>query len=118
MKFSSPTKYKQNEHIDVLAMPKPQYHGKDFFQRADFRGLLLADYQQALGDKAFECVQSLNKDTVSKFGQLKSFKDSLNQKKKLENFYKTVQKPPVNIKSALIEIKEAPVNLNDIRRST
>jgi len=44
MKFNSPKNYKKNEHIDVLAMPKPEYHGKDFFQRADFRGLLLADY--------------------------------------------------------------------------
>lgn len=44
MKFNSPKNYKKNEHIDVLAMPKTQYHGKDFFQRADFRGLLLADY--------------------------------------------------------------------------
>lgn len=29
---------------NVLAIPKPQYQGKDFFQRQEFRGLLLADH--------------------------------------------------------------------------
>jgi len=38
-------------------MSKPEYQGKDFFQRSDFRGLLLADYQEAIGEKAFDCVE-------------------------------------------------------------
>jgi len=34
-------------------MAKPDYQGKDFFQRSEFRGLLLADYQEAIGEQAF-----------------------------------------------------------------
>ena len=36
---SSPT-----SHISVLATPRPAYRGRDFFQRPDFRGLLIADH--------------------------------------------------------------------------
>ena len=70
-------------------MAKPDYHGKDFFQRKEFRGLLLADYQEAIGEKAFACVDQLNTDTVSKFSQLQSFRDAISKKKVQEKFYKT-----------------------------
>ena len=56
LKFNPPKKYESNMHQDVLSMAKPDYHGKDFFQRKEFRGLLLADYQEAIGEKAFACV--------------------------------------------------------------
>ena len=69
-------------------MAKPEYHGKDFFQRKEFRGLLLADYQEAIGEKAFACVDSLNTNTVSQFANLKSFRDSLGKKKLQDRFYK------------------------------
>ena len=65
--YAEPKKYKRSERIDVLAMPKPQYHGKDFFQRQEFRGLFLADHQEAIGERAFKCVDTLNQETVSKF---------------------------------------------------
>lgn len=70
-------------------MSKPEYQGKDFFQRSDFRGLLLADYQEAIGEKAFDCVEQLNQNTVSKFSTLKSFRESLSRKKTLDRFYKS-----------------------------
>lgn len=54
--FSSPKVYKTSPRTEILAMPKNQYHGKDFFQRQEFRGLFLADHQEALGNKAFQCV--------------------------------------------------------------
>ena len=41
----------------MLAKPKPEFHGRDFFHRSEFRGLLLADHQEAIGDKAIECVE-------------------------------------------------------------
>lgn len=69
-------------------MAKPEYHGKDFFQRKEFRGLLLADYQEAIGEKAFACVDNLNTNTVSQFANLKSFRDSLGKKKLQDRFYK------------------------------
>ena len=69
-------------------MSKPEYHGKDFFQRKEFRGLLLADYQEAIGEKAFECVDQLNTNTVSQFSHLRSFRESLGKKKVQEKFYK------------------------------
>ena len=65
LKFCQPKVYESNMHQDVLAMAKSEYHGKDFFQRKEFRGLLLADYQEAIGEKAFACVDQLNTNTVS-----------------------------------------------------
>ena len=72
----------------MLALSKQDYHGKDFFQRSEFRGLLLADYQEAIGEKAFQCVDSLNTNTVSQFSELKSFKEALSKRKLLDKFYK------------------------------
>jgi hypothetical protein len=48
----------------------------------------LADYQEAIGEKAFQCVDSLNTDTVSQFSNLKSFKEALSKRKLLDKFYK------------------------------
>lgn len=59
-KFITRPKYVHSQHQDILCMSKPEYQGKDFFQRSDFRGLLLADYQEAIGEKAFDCVEQLN----------------------------------------------------------
>ena len=78
-------------HTDVLSMAKAEYHGKDFFQRKEFRGLLLADYQEAIGDKAFACVDQLNTNTVSQFSNLRSFRDSNCRQKLQEGFYKGEQ---------------------------
>jgi hypothetical protein len=75
--FSTPKEYKSSNRTEILAMPKNQYHGKDFFQRAEFRGLFLADHQEALGQKAFNYVDQLNSSTVSKFNNISSFKDSI-----------------------------------------
>ena len=69
-------------------MAKPEYHGKDFFQRKEFRGLLLADYQEAIGEKAFACVDQLNTNTVSQFSNLSSFREAIGKKKLLEKFYR------------------------------
>ena len=80
LKFSSPVRYRSTLRQQVLAMPKITYQGKDFFQRPDFRGLYLADFQDKLGDKAFEKIEQLNSNTVRNFGNLKSFKDAITQK--------------------------------------
>lgn len=74
---------------DILAIPKQEYQGQDFFQRQDFRGMLLADHQEAVGDKAIQCVEQINETTVSKFQQLKSFKESISTQKTIQNFLKT-----------------------------
>lgn len=57
--------YSTSERIEVLSKPKTQYHGKDFFNRQDFRGLFLADHQEAIGEAAFKCVDKINHDTVT-----------------------------------------------------
>ena len=88
LKFSKMKHYPSNVHQDMLAISKQDYHGKDFFQRKEFRGLLLADYQEAIGEKAFQCVDQLNTNTVSQFSTLRSFKESLSKRKILEKFYK------------------------------
>ena len=73
-------------------MPRPTYHGKDFFQRPQFRGLLLADHQEALGERAFRCVDSLNADTVSKFNEIESFRQEISIKREQQSYYKEVTK--------------------------
>lgn len=42
--YAQPKSYTSSNRIEILAMPKHQYHGKDFFQRQEFRGLFLADH--------------------------------------------------------------------------
>lgn len=79
MKFKHPNTYESNEHINILAMPKTEYQGDDFFKRSEFRGLLLADYQNAIGPKAMDFVQQLNSGTVSQFSYIPTFKDGLMQ---------------------------------------
>lgn len=81
MKTISSKNYTFSERLKVLSMPKQQYHGKDFFQRPEFRGLLLADHQEAIGERAFKCVDSLNQETVSKFNEIDSFKKQISQKR-------------------------------------
>ena len=46
-------------------MPKPEFHSRDFFLNKDFRGLFLADHQEAIGDEAFQCVDELNRTVLS-----------------------------------------------------
>jgi hypothetical protein len=41
-------------------MNKPEYQSRDFFNKSEFRGLFLADHQEAIGDKALKCVEELN----------------------------------------------------------
>lgn len=65
-KFISPKGPKmENQRDFILALPKPEYQGKDFFWRSEFRGLILADYQEAVGSRAFTCVEEINKSTVN-----------------------------------------------------
>ena len=56
---------------------------------SDFRGLFLADHQEAIGENAFKCVEDLNKTTLSKFKQLTTFNEAIQQKKAMLTFYKT-----------------------------
>lgn len=55
----------------------------------------MADHQEAIGEKAFKCVDSLNRETVSQFNSISTFKDSISQKKALAKYYKenTTVKP-------------------------
>ena len=96
--FCSPKQYKTSERTEILAMPKGQYHGKCFFERQEFRDLFLADHQEALGKKAYKCVDQLNNTTVTHFNDVASFKDSINAKSTQEEFYKanTKVKPFIN----------------------
>lgn len=75
--FSEPRKYKVSERTEMLAKPKNEYLGKDFFQHKDFRGLFLADHQEALGPKAFKCVDELNTQTVRKLSEVPSFRETI-----------------------------------------
>lgn len=84
----SPKKYKVSERIEILSKPKTDYLGKDFFQHKDFRGLFLADHQEALGAKLFKCVDQLNTQTVRKFSEVPSFKEAIEQRKQVEEYYR------------------------------
>jgi len=70
-------------------MPKTEYQGKDFFERSDFRGLLLADYQEALGQPAQDLVEELNGSSLEQFARLDSFQQSIQTKSTLKSFYKS-----------------------------
>ena len=86
---STPKVYKTKERTKILAMPKQkEHHGQDFFQHNEFRGLFLADHQEALGHKATKYVNAINTNTVSKFNEVGSYVDSMNKRKTQENFYK------------------------------
>ena len=57
----------------MLAIAKPEYRGRDFFQRPEFRGMIISDFQNAIGDRAKQSVDLLNKTSVSKFPTLKTY---------------------------------------------
>lgn len=65
-----------SKHNDVLAMPKRKFRGFDFFQKPEFRGLLLPDYQLAIGEKAWDSVDLLNKTAERNFPTLKTYQES------------------------------------------
>ena len=95
---NSPKKYRISERTELLAKPKSQFHGKDFFERQEFRGLFLADHQEIIKDKAKACVEDLNRTTVSNFSKVDSFKNSMSVRKTQSNFYKkdTKLSPAIN----------------------
>mgnify|MGYP007026492938 CR=1 FL=1 len=57
-------------------MNRPEYRNGDLFENSDFRGMFIADHQEAIGEKANVCVDELNNSTVSKFKGILSFLDS------------------------------------------
>lgn len=71
-----------------MASPKAAYYARDFFQRSEFRGLLLADYQEAIGDSAFEYVNKLNHETVHEFSKIESFCAAMAHNRKIKSYYK------------------------------
>lgn len=79
--YNTVKSYQTSERTRILSMPKSEYQGKDFFQRKEFRGLFLADHQEALGKKAFKCVDDLNHSTVNKFNSINSFRENISNKK-------------------------------------
>jgi hypothetical protein len=114
--FSTPKIYKTSNRTEILAIPKQTYHGKDFFHRQEFRGLFLADHQEALGQKAFEAVDQLNTSTVSKFNNISSFKESISSRKTQDNFYKSnTSMKPFMQKSYKNNSPKTASNKRDIR---
>lgn len=69
-------------------MPKPEYHSRDFFLNKDFRGLFLADHQEAIGEEAFQCVDELNRTVLTQFKTLKGFNEALQKRRDIQKFYK------------------------------
>jgi hypothetical protein len=53
-----------SDHLEALAKPRPPFHSRDFFMNKDFRGLFLADHQEAIGEKAFKYVEELNRTVL------------------------------------------------------
>ena len=58
--------------------------------RPEFRGLIMADYQNSIGPKAQESVDLLNQTTVAKFPQLQSFSETISAKRKVDHFYRSI----------------------------
>lgn len=78
-----------SERLEMLAKPRPLYHGTDFFHRPDFRGLFLADNQEAIGAVAYKCVDKINQETISLFNSIKAFKDDISLKNEVTSYYRT-----------------------------
>ena len=77
-------------HTQILATSKPDFFGKDFFARPEFRGLINADYQTSIGAKAQHSVDLLNQTTVSKFPTLQFFNESVATKRRVDHFYRNI----------------------------
>ena len=102
LKFSEGSKMLPvSDHIEALSKPRPPFHSRDFFMNKDFRGLFLADHQEAIGDKAFECVDELNKTVLTKFKGLPGFNDALQKRKEISTFYKEDLIPRIKAEKAL-----------------
>lgn len=86
--FNPVNTYSTSERLNILSMPKTTYNGKDFFQKKEFRGLLLADHQEALGKKAFECIDELNVSTGKSFNSLSTFREETLARSTQQSFYK------------------------------
>lgn len=87
LKFAEPRQYPASTHLDVLASPKPAFHPRDFFLTRDFRGLFLADNQEAIGERAFACVDDLNRTVLTQFKGLHGFNEAIQQRKQAKRFY-------------------------------
>ena len=86
--------------MDKLSQPKPAFHSRDFFLNKDFRGLFLADHQEAGGEKAFKRVDELNKTVLTKFKGLKDFNEDLAKRKELSTYYKEELIPRIKMEKA------------------
>ena len=86
--------------MDKLSQPKPPFHSRDFFLNKDFRGLFLADHQEAVGEKAFKRVDELNKTVLTKFKGLKDFNEDLAKRKELSTYYKEDLIPRIKMEKA------------------
>ena len=66
----------------------------------DFRGLFLADHQEAIGEKAFQCVDELNRTVLTKFKGLSGFNDAISRRKEISTFYKEELIPQIKAEKA------------------
>jgi hypothetical protein len=69
--------------------------------KKDFRGLFLADHKEAIGDKAFQCVDELNRTVLTKFKALQGFNNALSKRKKISTFYKMDLIPRIQAEKAM-----------------
>lgn len=66
----------------------------------DFRGLFLADHQEAIGERAFQCVDELNRTVLTKFKNLQGFNEALSKRKEISTFYKEELIPKIKAEKA------------------
>jgi hypothetical protein len=57
MRVARPLGYdRSNERINEIAKDKKEYQNPDFFMKQEFRGLILADHQEAVADMAYSHI--------------------------------------------------------------
>lgn len=103
LKFTEPKAYPVTAHLEKLAMTKPPYHSRDFFLNKDFRGLFLADHQEAIGDPAFKAVDELNRTVLTQFKTLSGFNEAIQKRKELKKFYKEELIPQIKEEKKFIK---------------
>ena len=69
-------------------MPKQTYEGKSIFQKQDFRGLLIADYTDAIGNKAYKYTNELEQQFDAEMSKIDCFNRSKEQSRSVLKFYK------------------------------
>ena len=71
----------------------------------------MADHQEAIGDRAFACVDELNRTVLTQFKTLSGFNEALNKRKELQKFYKEEIIPKIKEEKRMAQSQKSYVKM-------